>query len=52
LNHGVYRAIQDRQFVISGPVNLRQGDFAIIGRLPVYANPDVASPPPGEESAG
>ncbi|MCP5157847.1 MAG: PAS domain S-box protein [Gammaproteobacteria bacterium] len=37
----VERAIRNRQFVVSGPVSLRQGGVAIIARLPVYAHSNV-----------
>ena len=30
------RAIRERHFVVAGPVELRQGGFALIGRLPIF----------------
>ena len=34
------RAIRERQFVLAGPVTLRQGGVAVIGRLPLYVEKD------------
>ena len=33
----VQRAIKGREFILAGPVNLRQGGVAVIGRLPIFA---------------
>lgn len=30
------RAIRERRFIVAGPVNLRQGGTALIGRLPIF----------------
>jgi PAS domain S-box-containing protein len=32
----VERAIQERKFIVAGPVELRQGGVALIGRLPIF----------------
>jgi diguanylate cyclase (GGDEF)-like protein/PAS domain S-box-containing protein len=41
----VERAIRERRFIVSGPVTLRQGGYAIVARHPVYA--DAAAGQPG-----
>lgn len=33
------RAITNREFVIAGPLRLRQGGVALVGRLPIFASP-------------
>ncbi len=34
------RAIANREFVIAGPVHLRQGGVALVGRLPIFVSPE------------
>ncbi len=37
-NKEAFRAIEKNELFFSGPYNLKQGDFGIVGRLPVFRN--------------